>query len=105
MSKIKVGIVEDEMIIALGLIETLKGIGYEPGKPATNYTEALKMVAEEKPDILLLDIQLSGIRDGIDIATVVRKDYSIPIIFVTANTDAATIARAKEVSPDAYLVK
>ena len=47
MSKIKVGIVEDEMIIALGIIETLKELGYEPGKPANNYTEALKMIAQE----------------------------------------------------------
>ena len=105
MSKIKVGIVEDEMIIALGITETLKELGYEPTQPATNYTQAMEMIARETPDILLLDIQLSGAKDGIDVAAAVRKGLSIPIIFLTANADAATVQRAKEVSPDAYLVK
>ncbi len=105
MSKIKVGIVEDEMIIALGITETLKELGYEPTQPATNYTQAMEMIARETPDILLLDIQLSGAKDGIDVAAAVRKGRSIPIIFLTANADAATVQRAKEVSPDSYLVK
>ena len=105
MSKIKVGIVEDEMIIALGITETLKELGYEPTQPANNYTQAMQMIAREKPDILLLDIQLSGSKDGIDVAAAVRKDFSMPIIFLTANTDTATVERAKEVFPDTYLVK
>jgi DNA-binding LytR/AlgR family response regulator len=105
MSKIKVGIVEDEMIIALGIAEALGELGYDTTDPANNYTEALEMIASEKPDILLLDIQLSGNKDGIDVAEKVNKDFRIPFIFLTANADIATVERAKSVSPHAYLVK
>lgn len=105
MNKIKVGIVEDELIIGLGITNALKELGYDVTEPAINYTEALKMVQDEKPDLLLLDIMLSGNKDGIDVAAEVRKMINIPIIFLTANTDAATVARAKHVAPNAYLVK
>ena len=105
MSKVKVGVVEDEMIIALGIINALRDLGYEATDPANNYTQALAMIAHEKPDILLLDIHLSGHKDGIDLARTIRKEFSIPIIFLTANADAATVERAKETMPDAYLLK
>ncbi|MES2704236.1 MAG: response regulator [Bacteroidota bacterium] len=104
-SNIKVGIVEDEMIIAQGIAKTLREIGYTPTEPAVSYTEALEMIVREKPDILLLDIVLSGHRDGIDLAWKIREDYNIPFIFLTANADAATVERAKKLSPPAYLVK
>ncbi len=93
------------MIIALGIINALKDLGYETTEPANNYTQALAMIANEKPDILLLDIHLSGHKDGIDLAGTVRRDFSMPIIFLTANADAATVERAKETMPDAYLIK
>lgn len=105
MSFIKVGIIEDEFIIAYGIADTLKELGYEVTSIASNYTEALDVIANEKPDILLIDIQLGGYKDGIDLAWRVRKDYTIPFIFLTSNTDAATVERAKKVSPNAYLVK
>lgn len=102
---IKVGIVEDELLIAHGIADTLEQLGYEPLAPVGSYTEALEMLAREKPDIVLLDIQLSGKKDGIDLATRVREDYDIPFIFLTANSDAATVERAKQLCPHAYLVK
>ncbi len=105
MSKIKVGIVEDEMIIALGIKEALIEIGYDVTEVANNYTQALQMVARENPDILLLDIQLSGHKDGIDVAQVVKTEFNIPFIFLTANADAETVLRAKAVMPNAYLLK
>src|ERR1700761_2961087 len=101
MSKVKVGIVEDEMIIALGIINIVQELGYDTTGPANNYTQAMEMIAADKPDILLLDIQLSGHKDGIDVAAAVRKGYEIPIIFLTANADTATVERAKAVAPDA----
>lgn len=105
MALVKVGIVEDEFLIAYGIAETLKELGYEVTDIANNYTEALSIIANEKPDILLVDIQLGGYKDGIDLAWKIRKDYNIPFIFLTSNTDAATVERAKKVSPNAYLVK
>lgn len=105
MSKVKVGIVEDEAIIALGIAEMLRALGYEPAGPAGSYTQALEMIAAEKPDLVLLDIQLSGYKDGVDLAAKLRREHGLPFIFLTANADEATVARAKQVSPQAYLTK
>ena len=105
MASIKVGVVEDEMIIAQGIVQALKSLGYEATEPAISYTEALGMIVSEHPDIVLLDIQLKGHKDGIDLARKIKEDYNIPFIFLTANADMATVSRAKELNPNAYLVK
>ena len=105
MANIRVGIVEDEMIIARGIADALQQLGYIPTAPATSYTTALEMIQREQPDILLIDIQLSGKKDGIDLAWKIREDYNVPFIFLTANSDPATVERAKKLCPPAYLVK
>ncbi len=105
MSKLKIGIVEDELLIARSIKDTLNELGYDYTEPCISYTEAIEMIAEEKPDMLLLDINLSGKKDGIDVAAHINEKYKIPFIFLTANSDAATIERAKKVKPHAYLVK
>lgn len=101
----KIGIVEDEIIIADSISKTLKEIGYTVTEPAISYAEAVEMLQEEKPDLVLLDIQLRGKKDGIEVARFIRENYTIPFIFLTANADTATVARAKEVAPPAYLMK
>ncbi len=105
MSKVKIGIVEDEIIIADTISATLLDLGYDVVEPVGNYTDALAMIEKEKPDLLLLDIQLGGKKDGIDVAEVLKDKFNIPFIFLTANADTATIERAKQVEPPAYLVK
>lgn len=103
--KLKIGIVEDDMIIADALSEMLLTIGYEVTEPAGRYSEAIEMIENNNPDLLLLDINLIGKMDGIDVALTVRKNFNLPFIFLTANMDASTIERAKEVRPSAYLAK
>ncbi len=105
MSKIVIGVVENEMIIADTICITLKKLGYNVLPPAPNYTKAIAMIENSKPDLLLLDINLGGIKDGIDVAKYSRSINNIPIIFLTANSDLTTIERAKPVKPNAYLVK
>jgi len=105
MNKIKIGVVEDEVIIADGICAVLLQLGYDTAEPATSYAEALEMIANEKPDLLLLDIHLAGNKDGIQLAAEIKKTYGLPFIFLTANSDKATIERAKMVEPPAYLVK
>jgi DNA-binding LytR/AlgR family response regulator len=105
MSVIKIGVVEDELIIARTILSTLDDLGYSHCGPAINYTEAMEMLDREKPDLLLLDIQLSGKKDGIDVAQKVNEEYHLPFIFLTANSDGETIERAKKVKPPAYIVK
>lgn len=104
-STIKIGIVEDELIIAEKIKKLLLGMGYEVCDPVSSYSEALQMIKEEKPDMLLLDINLNDTKDGIDLAEKVNELFQLPFIFLTANSDSATIERAKKVKPNAYLVK
>ena len=105
MSRIKIGIVEDEMVIALTIENTLDELGYEYCGIASSYGEALELLETDKPDLVLLDINLSGKKDGIDVAEKINLLYQIPFIFLTANSDMATIDRAKKVKPHAYIVK
>jgi DNA-binding LytR/AlgR family response regulator len=105
MAKMKILVVEDEMIIADSICLNLEDLGYEVLEPAINYPEAVELLEEEKPDIAILDVQLSGKQDGIDLAETINKDFSIPFIFLTSNSDATTLERAKKVNPHAFLVK
>lgn len=105
MSKVKILVVEDEIVIADSICDTLETLGYEPMEVAINYTEALQALEEELPDLVMLDIQLAGSKDGIDLAWKIKEDYGLPFIFLTSNADKGTIDRAKLLSPPAYLVK
>ena len=105
MAVLKIGIVEDELVIARTILNTLDELGYLPCGPAISYTEALEMFEQNKPDLVLLDIQLAGRKDGIDVAQKLNESYRVPFIFLTANSDPDTIDRAKTVKPHAYLVK
>ena len=105
MPVLKIGIIEDELIIARTIINTLDELGYDHSGPSISYTEALEMLEVDKPDFLLIDINLSGKKDGIHIAEKVNELYKLPFIFLTANTDVITIERAKLVKPHAYIVK
>lgn len=105
MNKVKILVVENEVIIADNICDTLDALGYEALEPAMNFTEAIKTIEEESPDIAILDIQLSGSKTGIDLAETIRKEYNFPYIFLTSNSDVATVNEAKKVSPSAFLVK
>ena len=105
MEKIKVLVVEDEVIIADDICRNLKELGYLVTEPAISFTEAISTLDKEKPDVALLDIQLSGKKTGIDVAQEINENYNIPFIFLTANSDVDTVSKAKEVKPNAYLVK
>jgi DNA-binding LytR/AlgR family response regulator len=100
-----IGIVENDLLIAESIIITLQQIGYQTTQAARTYDEAIHMIESEQPDLLLIDIKLEGDRDGIDLAATINKDYAIPFLFLTANSDSATVNRAKEVKPYAYLIK
>jgi DNA-binding LytR/AlgR family response regulator len=105
MQKIKIGVVEDEIIIADRICSTLLKLGYAVTNPVVSFNRAVKMMEEEKPDLFLLDIELAGQKDGIELAQYIKHHYPVPFIFLTANSDKETIARAAKVQPYAYLVK
>lgn len=105
MERIKVGIVEDEMIIADTICLALQTLNYDYCKPARSFEKAIQMIESEKPDIVLLDINLNAKLDGIDLGHRINANYFIPIIYLTANSDKATIERCKATLPNAFLIK
>ncbi|MEP7263176.1 MAG: response regulator [Bacteroidota bacterium] len=102
---VRIGIVEDELIIAEKIKRILIGMEYLVCEPVSTYDEAITMIEKEKPDMLLLDINLNEMKDGIDLAEEINQKYHLPFIFLTANSDNNTIRRAIKVKPNAYLVK
>ena len=105
MEQVKILVVEDEVIIADNICLTLKELDYKPLRPVVSYSRAVQMLEKDPPDLVILDIQLAGRRDGIDLAWKIKDDYDIPFIFLTSNADPITVNRAKKVSPPAYLIK
>ena len=102
---IKILVVEDEMIIGAKISMQLTSLGYEVTGILPRGEEAVIHVAENKPDIVLLDINLKGKLDGIETALQIQKLASIPIIYLTANADEATFNRAKASRPYAFISK
>lgn len=105
MSSVKILIVEDEVLIADHLMDTLEDLGYEVDEPALTYTDALQRIEAGIPDLAILDIQLSGRKTGIDLGRLINEQYHFPFIFLTSNSDRTTLEAAKSVSPAAFLVK
>ena len=105
MSKVLIGIVEDEMIIADTIAATLRKLGYECTEPCNTYTAAIEMLDRDKPDLVLVDIQLAGKASGIELGEKIRESYDIPFVFLTSNSDPNTVQNAVKAKPDAYIVK
>ncbi len=105
MKKVRILVVEDEILVADDICYMLETLGYEPLEPVMSYTQAIQSIEEDQPDMAILDVNLIGQKDGIDLAETINKHYKIPFIFLTANADNLTVERAKKVNPPAYLVK
>ncbi len=104
-SPVKILVVEDEMIIGAKVSMFLTELGYEVTGMLPRAEEAIIHVAENAPDIALLDINLKGEMDGIALAQILLQEHHIPVIFLTANSDDATFNRAKAAKPYAFLAK
>lgn len=104
-NSIKILVVEDEMITGATISLQLTELGYEVTAILPRGEEVLNHVKENKPDIILLDIQLKGKMDGIETAALVEQHFQIPVIFLTANSDDATFNRAKTTRPVAFISK
>ena len=105
MTRFKIGLIERDVSFANNLVTDLTNFGYEMTPVATNYEKALKIIEEEKPHLLLLNFNLNGRKNGIELARYVNAHHSIPIIFFADQLDGNTIERSKEVNPNAILEK
>lgn len=98
-------VVEDEAIVAADLEDRLTRMGYDVVGTAESGEEAIQKTRDLKPDLVFMDIMLKGAMDGIEAAAVMREEQSVPVIFLTANSNDAIINRAKVSEPFAYLLK
>ncbi|RZK31965.1 MAG: response regulator transcription factor [Hymenobacter sp.] len=103
---IRILIVEDEPLYAQYLALAACNLGYEPLGPVDSAEAALHYYQQvPRPDLALLDINLAGNLDGVDLARELLATQPLPIIFMTARADTVTFARAKVLGPSAYLLK
>lgn len=102
---INVYIVEDESIVAKDIQNSLKKLGYHVLGISNNGTDALKNIADLEPNIVLMDIMIKGNMTGIEVADKIKKQYNIPVIFLTAYADESTLAKAKITEPYGYILK
>jgi PAS domain S-box-containing protein len=105
MENIDILLVEDESIVAMDLQRRLKNAGFGIAGHVVSGEAAIDFVRENQPHLILMDIQLKGKMDGIESADIIRKEYDIPIIFLTAFADKPTLERAKVTEAYAYILK
>jgi signal transduction histidine kinase len=101
----KVLIVEDERIVALDLQYQLRRLGYTVSDVASSGEEALRRTEKTRPDVVLMDIRLGGTLDGVETAEILRDQFDVPVVFLTAYADDRTLQRAKASEPFGYLLK
>jgi diguanylate cyclase (GGDEF)-like protein/PAS domain S-box-containing protein len=103
--KPRILIVEDEVIVVRDIEQQLLGMGYEPVGHCALAEQAIELAAQLRPDLVLMDIQLAGAMDGIAAADILRRQYELPIVFLTAFDSDAVISSAKLAEPYGYILK
>ncbi|WP_421908968.1 response regulator [Methanolacinia petrolearia] len=94
MSSKRILVVEDEVMVAMTLEDTLEALGYEVAGTVDNGRDAIRLAAEKKPDLILMDIRIRGDIDGIETADRISGSMDIPVVFLTAHSDEQTLMRA-----------
>ncbi len=103
--KIKILLVEDEAITALAMNMALKNMGFLTCQPAATGRKALERMAVEKPDVVLMDINLTGDMDGIETARRMQELGLTAIIFITGYSSGDLLERARALNPVAIFTK
>jgi signal transduction histidine kinase/DNA-binding response OmpR family regulator len=104
-SKSRVLVVEDEVVIASDLQQSLEGMGFEVVGIAASGEDAVEMAIRERPDLVLMDIVLQGRMDGAEAAEEIYSRYDIPIVYLTAYADEKLLERTRATEPFGYLIK
>jgi PAS domain S-box-containing protein len=105
MNKIRILVVEDEAIVALDIRRQLTDLGYEPAAQTMRGEDAVTLAEQLRPDLVLMDVQLTGEMDGIATAQEIRAKFSIPVVFLTAFASDEILKRAKLAEPYGYIIK
>ena len=105
MTEVRVLIVEDEPLIAENIALCLNNSDFIVSGIAYDFEEALTELEHNPPDAVILDINLDGDKDGINIASHINRKFRIPFLFLTSYSNKETLERAKAVEPSGYIVK
>ena len=103
--KAKILVVEDEMIVAGAIADSLRSWGYEVNATARTGEEALEAAARDRPDLALMDIGLAGELDGMKTAEEMGRRFRVPVVYLTSHAEEQLIARAKLTQPMGYVLK
>lgn len=98
-------LVEDERVVAFDLKNQLQALGYRVGAMVGSGEQAVQRIAEVAPDLVLMDIHLEGVMDGVEAATEIQARHQVPVIYLTAFAEDDTLNRALASRPFGYLVK
>lgn len=98
-------VVEDELIIQMFITRVLTNEGYRVVAEVRNGDDAINACKEKSPDLVLMDVGINGSIDGIETAKYIKECCDLPIIFMTGNSDEATLERAKKVEPVGFVFK
>ena len=98
-------IVEDEILIAEELGERLSRLGITVIAAVSSGEEGIEIATRERPDLVLMDIRLSGKKDGVQAAKEIREQVDVPIVYLTAHSDRLTVERANKTDHDGFILK
>lgn len=98
-------VVEDERLVALDLQQMLREFGYDAPAVASSADEALAQAETACPSLVLMDVRIKGRRDGIETAELMKRRFDVPVVYLTAHADDATLQRAARTAPHGYLLK
>ncbi len=101
---VRVVVAEDEAIIRLDLVETLREQGFDVVADTGRGDEAVRLVAEHQPDVAILDIKMPGL-DGIEAAQQIAPQRGTAVVILTAFSQRDLIEQAREAGAMTYLVK
>jgi CheY-like chemotaxis protein len=105
MDRKRILIVEDELIIALSNRSVVQKLGHEVAGVAVSGEEAVEKALALTPDLILMDITLAGSLSGVEAAIRIKEKLSVPVIFISSNTDNRTLRDARETAPYGFLMK
>ena len=105
MTQTRVFFVEDDEILAKVIEWRLDKLGYSVCGTAATGVEAIALIKEKEPDVVLLDIELKGHMDGIDVGEFLSTKTKIPFIYLTSHTEDSFLKRAKKTGPKGYIRK
>lgn len=105
MAHVKILVVEDDDVLAKVITWRLTNLGYDVCGRTSSGEETLELLAKERPDLVLMDINIKGDIDGIETTSRIKKEFGLPVVYLTSHSDGTTLERAKATGPDGFVLK